>query len=68
MAVETSGAFGPECQAFFKELGQHLVHATSEPNSHQHLIENVFVVVARGNTMPVIGCLGHDNQELNIFA
>ena len=41
IAVETLGAIGPEAGHFFRDLGRPIAVATSEPVSHQHLLQRV---------------------------
>ena len=55
IAVETSGAFGPEAEAFIREVGQRLRGTLRDHMSHAHLLQRVAVTVQRGNTVAVLG-------------
>ena len=51
IAVETSGAFGPEAEAFIREVGRHLWGTSGVHMSHAHLLQRVTVTVQRGNAV-----------------
>ena len=55
IAVETSSAFGPEAEAFIREVGQRLRGTLRDHMSHAHLLQRVAVTVQRGNTVAVLG-------------
>lgn len=55
IAVETLGAVGPEAGLFFRDLGRRIAAATSEPLSHQHLLQRVSVAIQRGNAAAILG-------------
>ena len=56
VAVEACGSLGPQTKAFFKWWGCRLRSASSDANSHQHLIQRISVTV-RGNMASVMGSL-----------
>ena len=58
MAVETSGALGPEALNFFWELGRRLRRMTGEPKSLQFLLQRLSVAVQRGHAAAVLGSVG----------
>ena len=49
IAVETLDPIGPEAGHFFRDLSRRIVVATSEPLSHQYLLQRVSVAIQRGN-------------------
>ena len=55
IAVETLGATGPEAGHFFRDLGRPIAVTTSEPLSHQHLLQRVSVAIQRGNAAAILG-------------
>ena len=55
LAVETTGVFGSEARAFFRELSHQIQHETCEPLAHQYLLQRIAVAVQRGNAAPVLG-------------
>ena len=61
IAVETLGAMGPEAGHFFRDLGQRIAAATSEPLSHQYLLQRVAVAVQRGNAAAILGTAERDS-------
>ena len=67
VAVETCGSLGPQTKAFFKLWGWRLRSASSDVNSHQHLIQRISVSV-RGNMASVMGfCLLFSSRLLGRF-
>ena len=58
VAIETSGVFGPETEAFIKELGRRLWQVTEQ--SHQHLVQRLSIALQRGNAASVLGTLSKD--------
>ena len=58
VAVETSGALGPEALNFFRELGHRLRRMTGEPKSLQFLLQRLSIAVQRGNAAAVLGAVG----------
>ena len=55
IGIETTGVFGPEALAFFKELGRHLRARSGNPLSFSHLLQQIGVTIQRGNTAAVLG-------------
>ena len=49
VAIETSGAMGPETRVFLKELGHCLRLATGEAKSKSFLLQRLSVAIQRGN-------------------
>ena len=49
------GPIGPEAGHFFKDLSRQIAVATSEPLSHQYLLQQVFVAIQRGNAAASLG-------------
>ena len=60
VAIETSGVFGPETEAFIKELGRRLRQVTGDERSHQHLVQRLSIALQRGNAASVLGTLSKD--------
>ena len=58
VAVETSGAIGPQSLAFLKDLGRRLRQVTGEDRAFSHLLQRVAVAVQRGNAASVMGTTG----------
>ena len=58
VAVETSGAIGPQLLAFLKDLGRRLRQVTGEDRAFSHLLQRVAVAVQRGNAASVMGTTG----------
>ena len=54
IGIETTGVFGPETLSFFKELGCHLRVSSGEPLSFSHLLQQIGVIIQRGNTAAVL--------------
>ena len=61
VAVETLGVMGPEAGHFFRDLGRRIAAATSDPLSHQYLLQRVAVAVQRGNAAAVLGTAERDS-------
>ena len=61
VVVETLGVMGPEAGHFFRDLGRRIAAATSDPLSHQYLIQRVAVAVQRGNAAAVLGTAERDS-------
>ena len=61
IAVETLGAIGPEAGHFFRDLGRQIVVATSEPLSHQYLLQRVSVAIQCGNAAAILGTAQRDS-------
>ncbi len=55
VAVETSGAFGPDALDLFRDLGRRIRAITLEVKSRAYLIQQVSVAVQRGNALAVMG-------------
>ena len=55
VAVETSGEFGPEAEAFIGEVCQPFWGTSGDHMSHAHLLQRVAVTVQRGNTAAGLG-------------
>ena len=55
IAIETSGVFGPEAAAFFKDLGHQLRAQSGDPLSYTYLVQQVAVAIQQGNTAAVLG-------------
>ena len=47
IAVETSDAFGPEAEAYIRQVGRRLQETSGDPISHAHLLQRVAVTVQR---------------------
>ena len=52
---------GPEAGHFFRDLGRQIAVATSDPLSHQYLLQHVAVAVHRGNAVAVLGTAERDS-------
>ena len=55
ITIETSGVFGPEALPFLRELGRWIKAETGEPCLLQFLLQEIAVVVQRGNMAAVLG-------------
>ena len=55
IAVETSGSFDPEAEAFIREVGRRLRGTSGGHMSHAHLLQRVMVTVQRENAVAVLG-------------
>ena len=67
MAVEISREYSPEAHLFCKDLGHWLHQATLDSNSLQNLIQQILVVVQRGNAAAVLGYMGTDVEDLRNY-
>ena len=61
IAVEALGVIGPEVGHFFRDLGRWIAVATSEPLSHQYLLQRVFVAIQRGNAAAIYWTVQRDS-------
>ena len=61
IAMETLGAIGPEAGHFFRDLGRWIAVAISEPLTHQYLLQQVSVVILRGNAAAILGTVERDS-------
>ena len=57
LAVEILGVMGPDAGLFCQELGRCITAATSDPLSHQHLLQRVSVATQRGNAAAILGTM-----------
>ena len=55
IAIETSGTFGDEALAFFKELGYCLRSKTQEPQSFHQISQRISVCMQRFNSISILG-------------
>ena len=53
VAVETSGALGPDSLSFLKELGRRIVRTTGDRRDMERLMQRISVAVVRGNATAV---------------
>ena len=51
---------GSEADHFFRDLGRWIAAATSDPLSHQYLLQDVAVAVQRCNAVAVLGTAERD--------
>ena len=63
MAIETTGAIGPQSLEFLKELGQRLRQVSGESNSTTYLLQRLSVAVQRGNAASVLGSIGGSGPQ-----
>ena len=63
VAVETTGVFGKEAQAFLRELGRRIRVETGEPLSFHYLQQRISVAVQRGNAAAVLGTTPPSNSD-----
>ena len=54
VAVETSGALGPDSHSFLKELGQRIAETTGDRRDRERLMQRISVAVVRGNATAVL--------------
>ena len=59
--IAVLGAMGPEAGHFFRDLGRRIAAVTSEPLSHQYLLQQVAVAVQRGNAAAILGTAERDS-------
>ena len=55
VAIESTGVFGPQAHAFFRELSRHIKEETGEPLSLHYLHQRIAVAIQRGNAAAVLG-------------
>ena len=55
IAIETSGVFGDEALAFFKELGYHLRSKTQDSQSFHQICQRISVCMQRFNSVSILG-------------
>ena len=53
VAVETSGALGPDSHSFLKELGRRIAETTGDRRDKERLMQRISVAVVRGNATAV---------------
>ena len=53
VAVETSGALGPDSHFFLKDLGRRIVQVTGDRRDMERLMQRISVAVVRGNATAV---------------
>ena len=53
MAIESLGAVGPLTMAFLKDLGRKIKLRTGEEKAYQYLLQQLSIVVQRGNCVSV---------------
>ena len=58
VALETTGAVGPDSMPFLKELGLRIRRVTGEACSFVFLMQRLSVAVQTGNAISVLGTLG----------
>lgn len=56
IAIETTGAIGPQSRVFLHELGRRVALETGEARSRSFLLQRLSVAVQRGNAAAVMGC------------
>lgn len=67
VAVETSGAFGPETLAFVKELGRRVSQVTGEGRSFPFLVQRLAVAIQRANSACLMGSLSSEYSPEDFF-
>ena len=67
IAIETSGAFGPQTKLFLRELSQRLRQATGDTEAHSHLLQRLSVAIQRGNSASIVGTIGHTDGTEDCF-
>ena len=67
VAIETSGVFGKEAQAFLRELGRRIREETGEPLSFHYLQQRISVAIQRGNAAAVLGTTPPSNSDPIFF-
>ena len=63
VALETSGAVGPDSMPFLKELGHRIRRVMGEPQSFVFLMQRLSVAVQTGNAVSVQGTLGFPDSS-----
>ena len=66
IAIETSGVFGPEAVAFFKDLGHRLRAQSGDPLSYTYLVQQVAVAIQQGNTAAVLGTVRPSSRAADL--
>ena len=56
VAIESSGAIGPQSRAFLQELGRHVQLELGDTNATMYLLQRLSVAVQRGNAVAIMGC------------
>ena len=59
--MDISIAIGPAASHIFRDLGRRIAVATSEPLSHQHLLQWVSVAIQHGNAAAILGTAQRDS-------
>ena len=67
VAVETSGALGPDTFPILNELGHTISRVTGETRSFLFLIQSLAVTIQRGNSAYVMGTLGNNSNIEDFF-
>ena len=57
IAMETSGAVGPDSLSFLRELERRLKMANGESNSYAYLLQQLSVAIQAGNAASVLGSI-----------
>ena len=57
VALETTGAVGPDSMPFLKELGLRIRRVTGDAHSFVFLMQRLSVAVQKGNAISVLGTL-----------
>jgi len=60
LAMETLGAWGPQCSDFISEVGRRITRVTGEPKETAYLKQRLSIAIQRGNA---ISCRGTLPQE-----
>ena len=55
VAVETSGACGPDALSLFRDIAGRISSTTKDPSALSHLLQQVSVAIQRGNAAAVLG-------------
>ena len=55
VAVETSGACGPDALSLFRDIAGRISSTTKDPSALSHLLQQVYVAIHRGNAAAVLG-------------
>ena len=69
VAVETSGALGPEACNFLQELGQWIREDSGEPLAYYYvyLLQQIALAVQRGNAAAVLDTSPPSTSDQNFF-
>ena len=57
VAIETSGAMGPETMKFIRNLTTRIRSITGEDMAHCHLIQQLAVATQKGNAMSIMSTM-----------